>query len=102
MVIDEIHTPDSSRFWLQKTYEERFRAGQNPESFDKDNVRRYLAEQGFKGDGPVPTVPDDVRITASERYLGAIEAITGESFAPNLEPALPRLRKNLGLSSARG
>ena len=102
MVIDEIHTPDSSRFWLQKTYEERFRAGQNPESFDKDNVRRYLAEQGFTGDGPVPTVPDDVRVTASERYLGAIESITGEPFVPNLEPALPRLRKNLGLESARG
>jgi phosphoribosylaminoimidazole-succinocarboxamide synthase len=50
----------------------------------------------------VPTVPDDVRVTASERYLGAIEAITGEPFAPNLEPALPRLRKNLGLSGARG
>ena len=97
VVIDEIHTPDSSRYWLAKSYDERFRAGQNPESFDKDNVRRWLGEHGFKGDGPVPVVPDDVRITASEKYLGAIEALTGESFVPNLEPALPRLRKNLGL-----
>jgi len=97
VVIDEIHTPDSSRYWLAKSYEERFRAGQNPESFDKDNVRRWLGEHGFKGDGPVPVVPDEVRITASEKYLGAIEALTGESFVPNLEPALPRLRKNLGL-----
>jgi phosphoribosylaminoimidazole-succinocarboxamide synthase len=97
VVIDEIHTPDSSRYWLAKSYEERFRAGQNPESFDKDNVRRFLGEQGFTGDGPVPVVPDDVRVTASEKYLGAIEALTGETFQPNLEPALPRLRKNLGL-----
>jgi phosphoribosylaminoimidazole-succinocarboxamide synthase len=97
VVIDEIHTPDSSRYWLAKSYEERFVAGQNPESFDKDNVRRWLGEQGFKGDGPVPIVPDDVRVTASEKYLGAIEALTGESFVPDLEPALPRLRKNLGI-----
>ncbi len=97
LVIDEIHTPDSSRYWLAKSYEERLRAGQNPESFDKDNVRRYLKEQGFTGDGPVPVVPDDVRITASERYLDAIETITGQAFEPNLSPALPRLRKNLGL-----
>jgi phosphoribosylaminoimidazole-succinocarboxamide synthase len=98
VVIDEIHTPDSSRYWLQESYEERFRAGQNPESFDKDNVRRYLGEQGFTGDGPVPIVPDEVRIMASERYLGAVETITSEPFKPNLEPSLPRLRKNLGLS----
>jgi phosphoribosylaminoimidazole-succinocarboxamide synthase len=97
VVIDEIHTPDSSRYWLAQSYHERVRAGQNPESFDKDNLRRYLGEQGFSGDGPVPHVPDDVRITASERYLGAIEALTGESFQPNLEDALPRLRRNLGL-----
>jgi phosphoribosylaminoimidazole-succinocarboxamide synthase len=98
ILIDEIHTPDSSRYWLAKSYEERYRAGQNPESFDKDNVRRFLAERGFNGDGPVPDVPDEVRITASERYLEAIETITGAPFEPNLEPALPRLRKNLGLS----
>lgn len=99
VLIDEIHTPDSSRYWLAKSYEERFQAGQNPESFDKDNVRRYLSEQGFNGDGPVPTVPDEVRITASERYLGAIETLTGESFRPDLEESLPRLRRNLGLLS---
>lgn len=98
VVIDEIHTPDSSRYWLAKSYEERYRAGQNPESFDKDNVRRFLAESGYTGDGPPPPVPDDVRVTASERYLEAIETITGEPFEANLEPALPRLRKNLGLS----
>lgn len=98
VVIDEIHTPDSSRYWLAESYEERLRGGQNPESFDKDNVRRFLAERGWSGDGPVPVIPDEVRITASERYLEAIETITGEPFQPNLEPAAARLRENLGLS----
>jgi phosphoribosylaminoimidazole-succinocarboxamide synthase len=98
VVIDEIHTPDSSRYWLAQSYEQRMRAGEDPESFDKDNVRRYLKEQGFTGDGPVPVVPDEVRITASERYLGAVEALTGTAFKPDLEEALPRLRRNLGLS----
>jgi phosphoribosylaminoimidazole-succinocarboxamide synthase len=98
VLIDEIHTPDSSRYWLSKTYEERLRAGETPESFDKDNVRRYLGQQGFKGDGPVPHVPDDVRIMASQRYLDAIETITGEKFQPNLENALERLRRNLGVT----
>lgn len=97
VIIDEIHTPDSSRFWLANSYTERFEAGLNPESFDKDYVRRYLGEQGFRGDGPVPSIPEEVRVTASLRYQDAVEAITGVAFEPNLEPSLPRLRKNLGL-----
>jgi phosphoribosylaminoimidazole-succinocarboxamide synthase len=97
VVIDEIHTPDSSRYWIAGSYEERFRAGQTPESLDKDNVRRFLGEQGYKGDGPVPVIPDEVRILASERYAAAIETITGAPFVPNTEDALPRLRRNLGL-----
>jgi phosphoribosylaminoimidazole-succinocarboxamide synthase len=98
VVIDEIHTPDSSRYWLGKSYEDRVRAGETPESFDKDNVRRYLGQQGFTGDGPVPHVPDDVRIMASQRYLDAIETITGEKFQANLENAQERLRRNLGVT----
>lgn len=97
VVIDEIHTPDSSRYWINASYEERFRAGQTPESLDKDNVRRYLGELGFTGDGPVPHVPDEVRIMAAERYLSAVETITGQTFQANTEDALPRLRRNLGL-----
>jgi len=98
VVIDEIHTPDSSRYWISKSYEARLQAGQAPESLDKDNLRRYLGEAGFTGDGPVPVVPDDVRIMASERYLSAIETITGEAFQPNLEESEARLRRNLDLS----
>jgi len=96
VVIDEIHTPDSSRFWFRRSYEERFAKGEEPESFDKEYVRRYLAKLGFKGDGPVPPIPDDVRVEASRRYVEAYETITGESFTPDLSDPGPRLRKNLG------
>lgn len=97
VVIDEIHTPDSSRFWYQSTYEERMLAGESPESFDKEYVRRWLKDQGFMGDGPIPTIPDDVKVEAVKRYIEAVETITGDEFVPNLEDPLPRMRKNLGL-----
>ncbi|MFL5163764.1 MAG: phosphoribosylaminoimidazolesuccinocarboxamide synthase, partial [Microvirga sp.] len=58
VVIDEIHTPDSSRFWYATSYAERFAEGADPESFDKEYVRRFLAAQGFMGDGPIPAIPD--------------------------------------------
>ncbi len=98
VVIDEVHTPDSSRFWFSRSYEERFAKGEEPESFDKEYVRRYLAKLGFKGDGPIPPIPDDVRVEATRRYIEAYETITGESFEPDLEDPGPRLRRNLGLS----
>ncbi len=97
VVIDEIHTPDSSRFWFADSYQDRFAAGADPESFDKEYVRRFLAAQGFRGDGPLPTIPDDVRVEAIRRYLEAVERITGEPFQPNLDDPLPRIRRNLGL-----
>lgn len=95
VVIDEMHTPDSSRFWFSKSYDERFAAGLDPESFDKEYVRRWLAAQGFLGDGPIPTLTDDVRVEASRRYIEACDQIRGEPFVPNLEPPIERLRKNL-------
>lgn len=97
VVIDEVHTPDSSRFWFLESYESRFGAGQQPESFDKEFVRRFLKEQGFGGDGPIPPLPDEVKIEASRRYIEALETITGQPFTPNLEPPEARLRRNLGL-----
>lgn len=97
VVIDEIHTPDSSRYWYAHTYAGRFEAGQDPESFDKEYVRRFLAAQGFVGDGPIPPIPDEVRIEASRRYIEACDQIRGEPFVPNLEAPLPRIRRNLGL-----
>jgi phosphoribosylaminoimidazole-succinocarboxamide synthase len=95
VVIDEIHTPDSSRFWYEQSYAERFAAGQDPESFDKEYVRRWLVEQGFRGDGPIPPIPDEVKVQAMLRYVEAVEQITCTPFVPNLEDPGPRLRKNL-------
>jgi phosphoribosylaminoimidazole-succinocarboxamide synthase len=95
VAIDEIHTPDSSRYWFAATYEERLAAGLDPESFDKEYVRRHLAAVGFKGDGPIPAIPDEVRVEASRRYIAAYEAITGEAFVPDLEAPLPRLKRHL-------
>lgn len=95
VVIDEIHTPDSSRFWFAKSYEQRRSAGQSPESFDKEYLRRWLVDQGWKGDGPIPNIPDEVRVEASRRYIEACEAIRGSTFEANLEAPGPRLEKNL-------
>jgi phosphoribosylaminoimidazole-succinocarboxamide synthase len=102
VVIDEIHTPDSSRFWFRQSYEQRIAAGQTPESFDKEYLRRWLAEQGFRGDGPIPHIPDEVRMEAARRYIGACEAVQGKPFEPNLEPPLPRLTKHLTPLAKRG
>jgi phosphoribosylaminoimidazole-succinocarboxamide synthase len=102
VVIDEIHTPDSSRFWYSASYEARFEAGQDPESFDKEYVRRFLVDQGYRGEGPIPVIPDGVRIEATRRYIEAVDTITGTPFVPNLEEPTARMRKNLakaGLSA---
>jgi phosphoribosylaminoimidazole-succinocarboxamide synthase len=97
VVIDEIHTPDSSRFWKAATYEARFNASEDPEPLDKDFVRRWYISQGYKGDGAPPPMPDDVRIGAAERYVAAYEQITGEAFLPDTAPPAARIAKNLAL-----
>jgi len=95
VVIDEMHTPDSSRFWYAKTYEERFAAGLDPEPFDKDFVRRWYTERGYSGDGPPPPMPDEIRVGAAKRYIEAFEQITGEPFVPDTRPPLERIAQNL-------
>ncbi|MEM1029044.1 MAG: phosphoribosylaminoimidazolesuccinocarboxamide synthase [Myxococcota bacterium] len=102
VVIDELHTPDSSRYWFADSYEERFAAGEAPESFDKEYVRRWLAQAGFTGDGPVPTIPEAVRVEAMVRYVTACETIVGRPFVPDLEAPLPRLRRHLAPLTAVG
>lgn len=102
VVIDEIHTPDSSRFWIEATYQERFASGIDPEPLDKDFVRRYYTALGYRGDGEAPELPNEVRVGAAQRYIEAFERITGETFVPNTEPPLPRIAKNLGLARQPG
>ena len=100
IVIDEIHTPDSSRFWMESTYAERFDAGIDPEPLDKDFVRRYYTALGYRGDGDAPELPPDVRVGAAKRYIEAFERITGESFVPDTASPLPRIAKNLGIAAS--
>lgn len=95
VLIDEIHTPDSSRYWYLDSYESALSAGNAPKALDKEFVRRWLVEQGFRGDGAPPALPDDVRMEAARRYIETYEGITGQEFVPNLEPPIERLRRNL-------
>lgn len=95
MVIDEIHTPDSSRYWRADSYETRMGAGEEPDSLDKEYVRRWLHAQGFDGAGKVPPIPDDVRTEAARRYVEACEMIWGRPFEPDLEDPQLRITRNL-------
>jgi phosphoribosylaminoimidazole-succinocarboxamide synthase len=97
VVIDEIHTPDSSRYWYRDRYERAMAQGRDPEALDKEYVRRWLGEQGYKGEGAIPEIPVDVRCEAARRYIEAYEQITGRAFEPDTEDPLPRIRRNLGL-----
>jgi phosphoribosylaminoimidazole-succinocarboxamide synthase len=98
VVSDEIHTPDSSRYWFADTYAARFAAGQEQRKIDKEYVREWLAAQGFRGEGRPPVLPDEIRIEAARRYIQAYEQVTGKTFVPATEPLEPRIRRNLKLA----
>lgn len=95
LLIDEVHTPDSSRWWVAETYDERLAAGDEPESLDKEVVRRAFADIGYKGDGPVPRLPDEVWSATAGRYITAYEQLTGIAFVPGDYPVPPRLIDHL-------
>jgi phosphoribosylaminoimidazole-succinocarboxamide synthase len=95
LVIDEVHTPDSSRFWEADTYESLVATGSEPESLDKEPVRRALAALGYTGDGEPPALDADVWVATTERYISAYERLTGRDFEPGTYPVLPRLIANL-------
>jgi phosphoribosylaminoimidazole-succinocarboxamide synthase len=83
VLIDEVHTPDSSRYWMADSYEERMEAGEEPQGLDKEYLRRWLKEtHGYAGEGPVPEIPDSVRVEAARRYVELYELITGRDFDP--------------------
>lgn len=95
LLIDEMHTPDSSRYWVADTYEQRLAAGEEPESLDKEVVRRALLAAGYRGDGEPPTLPDDVWAETSRRYIHAFERLTGTTFEPGAYPVPPRIQEHL-------
>ncbi|GAB4399195.1 MAG: phosphoribosylaminoimidazolesuccinocarboxamide synthase [Anaerolineales bacterium] len=91
LLIDEVHTPDSSRFWKADSYESRFSAGLEPENFDKEFVRLAYAEKGYRGEGEIPPMPDALWAAASQRYITIYEMLSGQEFAPGAYPVSERL-----------
>lgn len=95
MLIDEVHTPDSSRYWIADSYADRMAAGEEPESLDKEIVRRALVAAGFTGDGPVPELDPSVWAATARRYIDAFERLTATRFEPGGYPVGERLAARL-------
>ncbi len=93
MLIDEVHTPDSSRFWVAETYEERLAQGLEPENFDKEFLRLWYAERGYRGDGEPPQATEELIVQVSQRYIACYEKLTGMEFEPGSYPVEERLKK---------
>ena len=96
LLIDEVHTPDSSRYWVAETYEQRLSSGEEPESLDKEVVRRALIEAGYDGHGMPPTLEAAVWEATSRRYIDAYERLTGLTFQPGSYPVSDRIREVIG------
>lgn len=96
ILIDEVHTPDSSRFWIKKTYNERFKKGLEPENFDKEFLRLWYAKRGYKGDGVPPKMDPKLRDQVSKRYVSIYEKITGKKFNKKPSPiqVFTKVQKN--------
>ncbi|MBI3485686.1 phosphoribosylaminoimidazolesuccinocarboxamide synthase [Candidatus Daviesbacteria bacterium] len=95
MLIDEVHTPDSSRFWIKKTYKDRFKKGLEPESYDKEPLRIWFKEHGYSGQGKPPIMPDDFVKHMSNLYIGIYEKITGKKFKEFRYPINKRIEENV-------
>jgi phosphoribosylaminoimidazole-succinocarboxamide synthase len=97
LLADEIHTPDSSRYWFQASYESRLAAGERPESFDKDFVRTWVTARCDPYKDKIPEIPREVILEAARIYISAYEMITGQRFAlpPVGQRPLERIRANL-------
>ncbi len=95
ILIDEVHTPDSSRFWDATSYEERVRGGKEPDNRDKELVRLWYARQGYRGDGDPPPMPEDLIRRARDAYINVYEKLTGSSFEPCYKDPQERIITNL-------
>jgi len=97
LIADEIHTPDSSRYWIASGYEAAFEAGSRPPSFDKDVIRSWVGARCDPYKDPIPEIPADMIAATSKVYIDAFEAITGQTFVPDTSYATPleRVRANL-------
>ncbi len=97
ILADEIHTPDSSRYWFAGSYHARFEAGEAPESFDKDFIRRWVTARCDPYKDALPDIPAEIVLEAARIYVSVFETITGRDFPlpPADEPVLERVRRNL-------
>ena len=95
IVIDEIHTPDSSRYWIESEYEKRFAAGEDQLMLDKENMRQWLISKGFSGEGTPPELEDDIRILLSEKYMELYKILTGKDFIPSSGDVSNRIQNNI-------
>jgi phosphoribosylaminoimidazole-succinocarboxamide synthase len=93
---DEMHTPDSSRYWYADTYEKLFKEGKDQRMLDKEFLRQWLIkEKNFMGDGPIPHIPDEIRIKVAEIYMKAFEEITGKKLHAETGDVKARIEQNL-------
>jgi len=97
LLADEIHTPDSSRYWLADGYEQAFKTGSRPPSFDKDVIRAWVVARCDPYKDPVPEIPAEMIARTAQVYVEAYETITGQTFVPDASGATPldRVRANL-------
>jgi phosphoribosylaminoimidazole-succinocarboxamide synthase len=96
VVIDEIHTPDSSRYWIAQGSEERFQRGEDQRMLDKENIRQWLIQtHGFSGQGKPPPLTDEVRISLARTYVNLYELLTGETFRAEVGSVEERIKRNL-------
>ncbi len=95
-MIDEIHTPDSSRYWQLDSYDKRFAAGEEPDYFDKEFLRLWFREHCDPyADKALPDAPAELVGELSRRYVRMYEQITCTKFEPGAAPILPRIERNL-------
>ncbi|WP_214476906.1 phosphoribosylaminoimidazolesuccinocarboxamide synthase [Mesorhizobium sp. dw_380] len=97
ILADEIHTPDSSRYWIARSYEQALASGTRPQSFDKDFIRSWVSARCDPYKDPIPRIPGEIVEQASRIYAQAYEAITGKEFVPDVsgDTVLDRIRANL-------
>lgn len=86
ILADEVFTQDCSRYWLSRTYQERFSNNLDPEMLDKEFVRNWLIQKGYMGEGTPPIIPDDFRLEVVEKYIEAYQMITGLKFELDSTP----------------
>lgn len=91
LLMDEVHTPDSSRFWKADSYETRFKKGLEPENFDKEFLRLWYVNHGYRGDGEPPAMPESLAVALSKRYQDVYEKLTGTRFSVPAYPAETRV-----------